>query len=373
MIRWVRGLGAVLLAAMSTTSRGAATHPDAAVAPGLALAPQHLAETGLYAPGRPGVIDARNQPFAPQYPLWSDGAVKQRWVYLPEGTVIDTREVDEWVFPVGTKFWKEFRFGGRKVETRMLWKASPAKWIAASYVWNAEGTDAVLAPADGLTGVAEVAPGRRHSIPSVTDCFACHGARGTRPLGFTALQLSTDRDPLAIHGEPLRPEMTTLQTLAADGVLSPRRTELVAGPPRIAASSPQARAALGYLVANCGTCHSRVGDVPAVTPFLNIRDLQTDGDAVARAMADRVTAWQPSGHAEGTTRLVDAQTPEQSAILLRMRSRRPSSQMPPLGTVLRDDAAIDAIGQWIAAELTAAPAQTHRLALPVPGAPDPIR
>jgi hypothetical protein len=31
-----------------------------------------------------------------------------------------------------------------------------------------------------------------------------------------------------------------------------------------------------------------------------------------------------------------------------MRSRSPSSQMPPLGTVLRDDAAIAVIEKWIA-------------------------
>jgi cytochrome c553 len=344
-------VGVALLVTMGAPSQGT-------------RAPQRLADTGLFAAGRPGVIDTRNRPFSPQYPLWSDGAVKSRWVYLPPGTAIDTRDVDEWDLPVGTKFWKEFAFAGRRVETRMLWKASAAEWVAATYVWNADGTEAMLAPDKGLAGVTEVAPGRRHSLPSVSDCFACHGVKRTRPLGFTALQLSTDRDPLAIHGEPLTTGMVTLQTLADEGLLSPRRTELVAKPPRIVASNPQARAALGYLVGNCGTCHGRDGDVPAVTPFLKIRDLQTDGDAVARAMAGRVTTWQGPGHPEGTTRLVDPLAPDESAILLRMRSRRPSSQMPPLGTVLRDQAAIEAIGRWIATQLTAAP---DRRALPLSG------
>jgi hypothetical protein len=40
-----------------------------------------------------------------------------------------------------------------------------------------------------------------------------------------------------------------------------------------------------------------------------------------------------------------------SAMLVRMRSRRPSSQMPPLGSALRDDTAIDVITRWIATEL----------------------
>jgi hypothetical protein len=46
--------------------------------------------------------------------------------------------------------------------------------------------------------------------------------------------------------------------------------------------------------------------------------------------------------------LVDPASPESSALLLRMRSRRPSSQMPPLGTAVHDQKAIDAIGTWIA-------------------------
>jgi hypothetical protein len=34
-------------------------------------------------------------------------------------------------------------------------------------------------------------------------------------------------------------------------------------------------------------------------------------------------------------------------MLARMRSRRPSSQMPPLGTVVRDDEAVAAVQKWI--------------------------
>ena len=53
--------------------------------------PQHLRDTGLYAEG---VLA-----FSPQYPLWSDGAVKNRWIYLPPGTSIDATQPDAWEFP----------------------------------------------------------------------------------------------------------------------------------------------------------------------------------------------------------------------------------------------------------------------------------
>jgi cytochrome c553 len=319
--------------------------------------PLRLSETGLYGEGRPGVVDPRNRPFAPQYPLWTDGASKRRWVYLPPGATIDARSEHAWQFPVGTKLWKEFAFGGRKVETRLLWKLASERWIAAAYVWNDEQTDALLAPELGVAGVVEVAPGRRHSIPARADCAACHGSPA-RPLGFGALQLSTDRDPNAIHGEPLTPEMLTLATLVAERRLAPARQDLVSSPPRIRTASPRTRAALGYLAANCGHCHDRGSGITASVPPLTYEDVTADGDAVARSLAGRATRWQLPGAPDGSTVVVHPAAPDQSALVARMRSRRPSSQMPPLGTVVRDQQAIDAIAAWIEQDL--APARVAR-------------
>ena len=314
-------------------------------------APERLSDTGLYLADRPHVVDPRNRPFSPQYPLWSDGARKSRWIYLPPGSTIDAADVREWNVPIGTRFWKEFRFGGRKVETRLLWRASSAQWVAASYVWNEAGTDASLAPPDGLPSVFEIEPGRRHDIPSVTDCLACHGSRRTTPLGFNALQLSTDRDPNAIHAEPLMPDMITLRTLVDERLLSPSRRELIASPPRIRTDNPRTRATLGYLAANCGSCHDGSGDIAGFGPSLRHGDLLSEGDAIAKGLIGHASRWQVPGAADGKSVLVDPAAPELSAILVRMRSRRPSSQMPPLGTVVRDQTAIDAITRWIATDL----------------------
>jgi mono/diheme cytochrome c family protein len=308
--------------------------------------PTRLSETGLYAPGAGDRIADDVRAFSPQYPLWTDGAAKRRWIYLPPGNAVDGRELLEWDFPVGTRFWKEFSFGGRKVETRLLWKTSASAWVAASYVWNAEETDASLAPADGIADAADLGGGKQHTIPSRTDCLACHGVKRTRPLGFSALQLSDDRDPLALHGEP-RPEgALSLESLVAAGLLTLGPVAQPVPRPRIATDDPATRTVLGYLSANCGGCHSREGDVPAVTPFLRSELLLSDADAVARAMSERATTWQVPGHDEGT-QLVDPLAPQASALLARMRSRRPSSQMPPLGTVVRDDEAVAAVQKWI--------------------------
>jgi len=313
-------------------------------------APALLSETGLYEASRPGAIARGVRQFSPQYPLWSDGAAKARWVYLPAGTTIDTTNHADWVFPVGTKFWKEFTFNGRKVETRLIWRATEDRWIFATYAWNEEQTDAVLAPFDGITGAAELSGGKRHNIPGQIDCQACHGTKRPGPLGFNALQLSTDRDPDAIHGEPLAPGMMTAADLEREHRFSPSRPELIAAPPRIHANSPRTRAVLGYLAANCGTCHNPAGETSFTGPSLKHSDI-LDGDDVVARMLQYATSWQVPGQPEGATRMLNALEPDASAILARMRSRRPSSQMPPLGTVLRDEKAIAAIEQWIATDL----------------------
>lgn len=101
-------------------------------------------------------------------------------------------------------------------------RASESRRVFASYRWNDAQTEAVLAAPDGVRAVADVAPGKSHSIPGVADCAACHGTKRPDPLGFNALQLSTDRDPNAIHGEPLAPGTTTPATLTAPGCCGPR-------------------------------------------------------------------------------------------------------------------------------------------------------
>ena len=107
---------------------------------------------------------------------------------------------------------------------------------------------------------------------------------------------------------------------------------------------------LGYFAANCGTCHNRSGETTFDGPSLKHSDV-LDGDDVAAMLLAYATTWQVPGQPEGASRMLNAAVPDASAMLARMRSRRPSSQMPPLGTVLRDDAAIAAIEKWIATDL----------------------
>jgi hypothetical protein len=324
------------------------------------VAPASLAETGLYADGGGDQIDPRNRPFSPQYPLWTDGATKRRWIQLPAGSQIDATDVYEWQFPVGTKVWKEFSFAGRKVETRFIWRTSPTDWVLASYVWNVDGTNATLASADGQPRAAEIGPNKFHNIPSVDQCRACHVSNRTELLGFNALQLSTDRDPNALHAESLAADMLTLKSLSDEELLAPESPELVTTPPRIVARSAEERSLLGYLAGNCGVCHNRQTELAPLGLHWKHSDMATRGaDALARLEGHR-TKWQVPGVTEGESLVIDPAHPEQSAMLRRMRSRSPVSQMPPLGTVVTDMEAVALLQRWLESQAITASREHER-------------
>jgi len=309
-------------------------------------APAKLSQTGLY--DGAGRVAPGNLAYAPQYPLWSDGAGKARWIQLPKGTAIDASDEDAWKFPVGTRIWKEFAFGGRKVETRLMWRATEQAWVFASYQWNEAQTDATLVPDKGAAEVAEIRPGKRHSIPSVSDCKGCHDNAGTEVLGFNALQLSPDRDPAAIHAEPLTPGMVTLPALVERGLLKGARKDLLTAPPRIPGDATL-RPILGYLTTNCGSCHR--ADAPL--PYLTL-DLRHTARARARgvepalqtALGQRGQFLIPGESGEGSLLLAPGH-PAQSSVIHRMGSRDPDVQMPAIGTLLADTEALQRLEAWI--------------------------
>lgn len=311
--------------------------------------PSRLSETGLTLAD--GTLDPHNRPFAPQYPLWTDGASKSRWIRLPAGARIDARDPDAWRFPAGTTVWKQFAWNGRKVETRMIRIGSDGRWTFASYLWNDEQTDAVLAPEGGVARAYEIAPGRWHAVPGRNDCLACHGSAPSKLLGFSALQLSDDRDPLAPHAEALAPGVLTLRTLVAERLLSPARPELARRPPRIPAADSVERAARGYLSANCGHCHDARGELGRL-------GFSLQADATWSAIVAHTRFDLPDA-VPGTTVAIAPGEPERSAIAYRMSSRRPSSQMPPLGTALADSEGVALVRRWIAGLPRTAAAAPH--------------
>jgi mono/diheme cytochrome c family protein len=312
--------------------------------------PPALRETGLYADWAAKTIAAGNLPFSPQYPLWSDGAVKSRWMHIPKGRFIDGSNPDVWKFPVGTRLWKEFRFGGR-AETRFM-ELTRTGWQFAAYVWNDDESEAVLAPDAGIKQSVPIRDGIRHAIPSRIDCRACHEAGEVRVLGVTALQLSPDRDPNAPHAEPPPEGAVDLPTLVARGLVRGLPARVTTTPPRIVAATPTARAALGYLHGNCGGCHTGTGELRSLAFGLNYTLDRKAGEAPAALLTavGRPSRYKVPAAADAVERVCAGQ-PDKSVLVARMASRHPLVQMPPLGSRIVDDEAVTLIRRWIAEDL----------------------
>lgn len=311
--------------------------------------PQRLSDTGLYKPGSSTEVRESVIAFAPQYTLWSDGAQKRRWIAIPPGGSIDASRTDAWKFPVGTRLWKEFSYGGRRVETRLIERLADGGWRFAAYVWNEEGSEAVLAPEAGLRRMAVAqAPQGRYDVPSRADCLACHEGAATPVLGFSALQLSPDRDPMAPHADAMPMAGVDLNGLVARDVLRHLRPALLARPPRIAAANALERAALGYLHANCAHCHNHTGAPVPVTLRLAQSAIESGEsiERVRRSTVNVISRYRPPGM-PGDARIVVEGAAERSVLSVRMRSRHPQVQMPPIGTRQPDLEGQALIDRWI--------------------------
>lgn len=343
-----RSLFAAALLSVPLTGLGQSLAP--VQSPAQAWPALSLRDTGLYADWDTKSVAASKIRFSPQYPLWTDGAIKTRWMELPAGTHIDASNPDAWQFPVGTRFWKEFRFS-RRAETRFIEHTADG-WKYATYAWNEDESDATLAPERGIARSVVIRDNVRHAIPSRSDCKSCHEGSPARILGFSTLQLSADRDPNAPHAEPLPADADTLRTLIKRGIVRGLPAHLQNGAPRIAAKTPTARAALGYLHGNCSYCHTFSGELASLKFSLQYPFAAPPADhppAVATTLG-QISKYVPSAW-EGPGERIAAGNPDRSVLAFRVASRNPVSQMPPVGTRIVDDEAVALIRKWIAEEL----------------------
>ena len=294
--------------------------------------PERLSDTGLYADLVSGRTAAGVAAYRPQFALWSDGAEKRRWVSLPAGSVIDTSDMDDWRFPRGSKFWKEFSVAGKRVETRLLYKSGSTDddWIALSYVWNDAQDEAVAAPWGVVDAWAD------HDVPAAGECMACHGGRKGRVLGFSAIQLAELNDPAA-EGE---------ETFAIDlhGLIDNQQLSHPPSDPLEVPGNPVERAALGYLHANCSHCHNQARPASGGARCFDPRkdyDFTLSATSLDSPQSTPVyrtsigSAFEP-GNAEGS-----------KAIDL-MSERGLFKQMPPLATEHMDIAALANLRVWVA-------------------------
>jgi hypothetical protein len=299
--------------------------------------PRDLRCTGLY--GRPekretscGVVE-----FAPAFALWSDGATKRRFIHVPDGQKIDVSNPDAFVYPNGTKVWKEFSSadGERRLETRLIEKTADG-WLYTSYVWNAAQTEALQM--DNTLGVPDL-DGTGHVVPTRDQCAECHGGRDDFVLGWDALML----------GPTMTPELAAL----IEGEL----------PALTIPGNEVEQAALGYLHANCGiSCHNGNPNAKARDSGLQLRLEQGELDSVQSTDAFRTgmnKVPSPNAKLDGlepipkSWRGIRPGQPQFSLLVARQKLRGFEGQMPRIGTKVVDEAGVQKVTDWIESMTTA--------------------
>ncbi|MBD3772823.1 MAG: hypothetical protein IE921_04510 [Rhodobacteraceae bacterium] len=270
-------------------------------------------------------------PYRLNTPLWSDGAEKLRFVYVPAGMQAKADGEGLLQFPVGSALVKTFAFGEgsdrRLVETRVLLHRADG-WIALPYLWNAEQTEATLAVAGARVPVTTPAGEQiSYRVPNKNQCKECHGLDGVvTPIGPKARNLAPEwlaSFNKAGHLDRMPDGVTPLPLWEDRAKVAPDL------------------AARAYLEANCAHCH-RPG-ATASNSGLDLRWEQHDPQAIG-IMKHPVAAGRGAG--DLTYDIVPGD-PGQSILVFRMSSPEPGVAMPELGKQSVDRDGVDVVSRWI--------------------------
>jgi uncharacterized repeat protein (TIGR03806 family) len=313
-------------------------------------APRLLSQTGVFASladlrPNPGLI-----PYDVNTPLWSDGALKRRWVALPPGSRIGFAADGEWTFPGGTVFVKHFELAAddtnpkvkRRLETRLLVVDGTGNGYGLIYKWRPDQRDAELL-ADSLSENISIktAAGRRTQTwyyPSRTDCLTCHTTAAKFVLGVKTRQLNR-----AFTYPDSGVSDNQLRTWNYLGMFSPRIEEGRVAKYRRLVPIDDAKASLeersrSYLDANCAHCHRPGNTLRAAFDARYDTRLADQHLLDAATVSDSFNVVNP--------RVIAPHDVGRSMLYQRM-TRFDNFRMPPLASNVRDRAALSVLEQWI--------------------------
>jgi uncharacterized repeat protein (TIGR03806 family) len=324
--------------------------------------PLVLSQTGVFS-NTPAMAPVGGLiPYVPNTPLWSDGALKTRYLAVPNnGGVITPGEqitfapTGTWTFPAGTVFVKTFslntdlRNAGvvQRLETRLLVRDINGRVYGVTYKWRADDSDAdlltnsltenvVITNATGGTNV------QTWYYPSPADCLTCHtGVNNDYVLGVNTRQLNASQ--LYPSTGVTDNELRTLNRL---GLLNPAIDEgTISNYAQLSAltnlSASLQERSRSYLDANCAQCHQPGGtgitfDARYDTPLtnqnlINVPASVTLGYDHAEIIAPedvwRSVIWDRINVVDGTNAT--------------------KIQMPPLARNVIDTNAVAVLGAWI--------------------------
>ncbi len=303
--------------------------------------PPTLSATGLFSDvpsltPSPGLIE-----YQVNSPLWSDNAIKRRWLALPGTARMTFDPIEAWDLPISSVLVKHFEIEVspgqiQRLETRVLLKHSMG-WQGYSYRWNPQQTDADLlsTSATELLTISDGMGGQRLQTwyyPSRNDCLACHTSAAGRVLGLRTRQMNRNY-PYPAHVDNQLRTWNHIELFTQD-IGSSSQYEALPDP--MDSTLPLADRARSYLAANCANCHLPAGPTPV---DMDLRYSQ----AMSSTNTLAVLASNPTS--PGALRIM-AGNKEQSDLWERLR-RRDAFGMPSLGSNLVHQAAVDLLGLWI--------------------------
>lgn len=267
--------------------------------------------------------------FQPQYPLYSDGATKKRWIYLPTGTKIDTSNPDHWIYPKGTIVFKEFSMDGQMIETRMIEKIADgdgsSAWRFSIFANRKDDTDADRLDNADLHLQTELLAtykasdfSTRYNIGSFNTCTNCHGRSKDVVNGFSYLQLSSPSLAVNINSVSAKNWLT----------VPPLRFDEIPG-------NTTHQLAVGYMQSNCATCHDGSGGI---------------GPGDFRHLSTSVSYTNEPLYATQSTRtgLIVPGNAATSRLFQRINlDRSVPSAMPKIPLFNKDSIGVSAIEAWI--------------------------
>jgi uncharacterized repeat protein (TIGR03806 family) len=301
--------------------------------PGGPPVPMLLSATGCVNAQNPSQPAAGLIPYEPAAAFWSDGAAKDRWLAVPNGTSIAVGGDGDFTFPNGTVLMKHFRLGGALIETRLFMRHPDGDWAGYTYEWNSAHTDATLVQG----GKSVVIGAHSWLYPSSNDCLTCHTAAAGFALGLEAAQLNHDLT-YASTGRTAN-QLRTLDnvTMFATPLGDPALQPVMPSP--FDAAAPLGQRARAYLHTNCAGCHRPNGPTPS---SLDLRY----STLLANTNACEATP-QAGDLGIGNARIIANGAPDRSVLPARM-NRRDAQGMPPLASSAADTAGVTLIRDWIA-------------------------
>lgn len=331
----------------------AVSPPPSAAEAAEAGPPERLSQYGLFQGDgasqepAPGVI-----PYDLNSALFSDYAVKYRFVKLPAGTHATYSDREAFDFPIGTVIAKTFAYpkdardpskGRRLIETRIL-KHEPDGWVGLPYIWNEAQTEATLEVAGGTIDVRWIHTDggvrtNNYIIPNSNQCKGCHKAgENVVPIGPKARHLNRD---FAYAGGTENQLAHWTREGALVGAPAPTAAPRLPAWDDPGSGSVEARAR-AWLEINCAHCHNPEG--PARNSGLDLLASQTNPTAYG-INKPPVAAGRGSGGREFD---IVPGKPERSILVYRIDSTDAGVMMPELGKRLVHEEGLALVREWIA-------------------------